>query len=93
MNIRKEIRKTIREQVEMDSVDATEEIEELRNITNKFFDEASKKIKRMRSYFDLTDKNYGTECVSRSVDALKKLEGVYYAIRNLRDELYKADEA
>jgi abortive infection bacteriophage resistance protein len=90
MNLRKEIKETIREQVEMDSIDATEEIDEIRNITNVFFDNVSKKIKRMHSYFVLTDKNYGTECTYYSVEALVKLEDIYYAIKNLRDELYKA---
>lgn len=90
MNIRKEIRKTIREQVEMDSVNATEEIEELRGDVNDFLDVTSKRIEKLRPYFVLTDKNYGTECVYHSSEVVAKLKKVYDAIEDLSDEFYKA---
>jgi hypothetical protein len=91
MNIRKEIRKTIREQAEMDSVDATEAIEEIRNNTFNFIHEMSDKITKMRSYFHLTDKNYGTNCYNLANVALDKLSETSDAVETLVDELYSAD--
>jgi hypothetical protein len=90
MNLRKEIRKTIREQVQLTSPEATEKMDAIEVELRVFVRKMSDDLQSLKSYFELTDNNYAARCVQKYEELIYSIENLDVAFENLKDNFNSA---